>query len=695
MLLLLSLLDFPVVHAQAPAQRCGETCDAQVLQVGKRTPVPGLPLRIGDQLLESDEAGSVLFSDQGQEKLRVIVLDPAWSLREGHLPTGTNEERILWVEDSRKEALGVYRGGSHFTGQRLDREAISTLPGSLQDPVRAIQNLPGAARSPMNAGWLLVRGVEPENSRFFWAGLPLPQLYHLGGFASVFHPETIRAVEFQQMGWVNRSSGLGGEVNLESEGRTEQKRVEVGADVLNGTAFLAQPLSDNLGLSASVRHSWLRAALALAQGEEAARIAPSFSDWSIGIQGQNQALLYLGFVDVIDAPTADGEQILQVGLSSHQLMGQKHWRSASSRLSLSALLATKRRALSKDGEALSTHEDQQGRIHTELSHRAGNAQFLGGADLGLGRFGVLLSPQQLFRTWESTEAFFAVEIGQRQALALGLRNTHLWVDSQGHRLGLNPAIRLSIPLLEALEIQAQASRRHQAPNMDWLIGDPEGAYLPLERSDELSTAISWGQAVFRASAEAFLKDLQNLAMREEDGTIGAFSGRAYGLESALRWQGETLSLGLVAGFSRSLRQESDAHEEQPHALDPGIQLLAIGEWDGPSDWTLSARFRYASGVPFQSDRPSAYDLLLQQEVLRKPTVNPGTGRLPDPHALDLKIAKRRTYKNWRLEAYLDLQNIANRRVPEPILTGFEEKAVFGFGMPFLPVLGIEGSFWPR
>ena len=691
----LLLLSSPVLHAQEAAQGCGDECEASVLQVGHRTPAPGLSFRIGDQVLQSDETGKLRFSDQGQERLPVTLLDPTWTNRSTFLSTAIGAERILWVEDNRKEALGVYSSGSGFAGHRLDREAISTLPGSLQDPIRALQNLPGAARSPMNASWLLVRGSDPADSRFFWAGLPLPHLYHLGGFASVFHPETIGAVNFQQVGWVNRNSGLGGEVNLESEGRADQARVELGVDIMNGTAFLTQPLGEKMGLSASARHSWLRGALALAQGEEAARIAPSFSDWSIGIQGTNQALLYLGFVDGIDAPTADGEQILQVGLASHQLMGQQQWKSAHNNLSLSGLVATETRSLSREGEALSTHQDRHGRVHAEMSHRVGSVQILGGADLGLGQFGVTLSPQQIVRIWESSEAFGAIQFGHRRALSLGLRNTHLWIDSQGHRFGLNPALRVRAPLFRDLEVNARLSRRHQAPGMDWLIGDPEGAYLPLERSDDLSAGLSWAQPTLSVSVEAFLKDLADLAMREEDGTIGAFTGRAHGLESFVQWSGEQLSFGLVTGFSRSLRQETAAHEEEPDALDPGLQFLALAQWDGPANWTLSARFRYASGVPFQSDRPTAYDLLLQQEVLLNPTVNPETGRLPDPHAVDLKITKRRTYKNWRLEAYLDLQNLGNRRVPEPILTGFEEKPVFGFGMPFLPILGIEGSFWPQ
>jgi hypothetical protein len=695
------LVSVPAQSAE-PQILCGQQCEAQVLERGTRKPLAGIALRIGDEVVESNAEGGLVFGDQGLKSLGVVSLDPAWETREAQLDTALGSDRFVWLEANVQEALGTYHRET-FPGSRLNKGQIAAQPGSLQDPLRALQSLAGTTRAPMNSGWLLVRGVNPQDSRFFWAGLPLAQLVHLGGFASVFHPETIHSVTFQPTGWVNRTAGLGGQVEVEGAPPSEEGRIHLGADLINASAFATSPLGKGWGATASVRNSWLRSAMRLANGEEASRIAPNFRDWSAGLQGRNQSVLYLGFTDEIDAPTADGEQILQIEQSVHQVLAQRTWSWGSQKLLWSAQLASQAQRLFQESERMIARENQQARSHVEWHHENQQVQTTLGADFGLGAQAIRFNPQQIQRTWGSAEGFWSIQIGRKRALDLGVRNTHLTMEQQPTRFALNPAARLNWPLFQiakqSVAFQSRISRRHQAPDKALLVGDPEGPSLNLERADAVSAGLFFDgldtkNRPLRLSVEAFSKALSHLSLREEDGTLGQFSGKAQGIEAFGQWEGEALTLGLSASFSTSTRQEDADHESLPHALDPGIQWVSIAIWQGPADWTLSTRFRYASGVPFQSDRPTAYDLFAQQEVWLKPTVNESTGRLPDPHSLDLKISKRRTYKRWRLEAYLDLQNIYNRRVPEPILTGFEEKPVFGFGMPFLPVFGVEGQFWP-
>lgn len=698
----LAILTSVVAQSAEPEAQCGKRCTGQIVERGTGQALAGITLRIGEQALESDALGRVIFDDQGQEELTVTILQPGWKIRTAVLSTALSAERILWLESQPQEALGTYYQ-TPFHPHRLNQDHVESIPGTLQDPLRALQNLPGTARAPMNSGWLLVRGVNPEDSRFFWAGLPLAQLVHLGGFASVFHPETVGSVEFQATGWVDRQAGLGGQVEIESFENTHDTRLELGADLINTTAFVSGPLNPGWSGSLSFRNSWLRRAMSLTQGKEAARIAPSFRDWSVGLQGKNSAFLYLGFVDGIDAPTADGEQILQVGQSVHQLLGKKFWRMGAGKAQISGQISSVENSLSREDQSLSLHKSQQVRTHVEFQQQQGFLRTTFGGDLGAGTHRVQFNPQQIQRYWGSAEGFGSVQIGSTRVLELGLRNTHLSLEKQLTRVGLNPAIRIKWPLFEWTEnqvfFQSQVSRRHQAPSLAVLVSDPEGQNLPLERADEWSGGLFYrgrfdDGALLQLSIDTFYKSLSDLGIREDDGSLGRFTGEAKGIETFVQWEANRLTMGLSAGFSQSTRQEDSAHEPEPHALDPGIQMAVVATWKAPADWIFSSRFRYASGVPFQSDRPTAYDLFTQQEILLAPTVNEATGRLPDPHALDIKISKRRTYKHWRLEAYLDLQNIYNRRAPEPILTSFEEKPVFGFGMPFLPVFGVEGSFWP-
>ena len=58
-------------------------------------------------------------------------------------------------------------------------------------------------------------------------------------------------------------------------------------------------------------------------------------------------------------------------------------------------------------------------------------------------------------------------------------------------------------------------------------------------------------------------------------------------------------------------------------------------------------------------------------------------------------ALRHRWTRWQrrldiLDAYLDVQNLTNHRVAEPLITGFGESSPsYGFGLPILPIFGVE------
>ena len=69
-------------------------------------------------------------------------------------------------------------------------------------------------------------------------------------------------------------------------------------------------------------------------------------------------------------------------------------------------------------------------------------------------------------------------------------------------------------------------------------------------------------------------------------------------------------------------------------------------------------------------------------------------RVEDYHTLDLKAAKRFVFRTWRLDAFLDVQNVYNHRVPEPVVTGFSDLGFEGLGFGFMtrPIFGVEGQW---
>ena len=80
--------------------------------------------------------------------------------------------------------------------QTLHTEELRKMPGTLGDPLRAIENLPGAARPPLNTGLFIIEGARPSDSRVYLGVAEVPQLYHYGGFTSVVPANFLDSVTY-------------------------------------------------------------------------------------------------------------------------------------------------------------------------------------------------------------------------------------------------------------------------------------------------------------------------------------------------------------------------------------------------------------------------------------------------------------------------------------------------------------------
>ena len=68
--------------------------------------------------------------------------------------------------------------------------------------------------------------------------------------------------------------------------------------------------------------------------------------------------------------------------------------------------------------------------------------------------------------------------------------------------------------------------------------------------------------------------------------------------------------------------------------------------------------------------------------------------MPAFFAIDLRIDKLFTFKQWQLETYLDMINIIRGANPEFTVYNYDytEKTYIS-GLPFIPSIGIEADFY--
>src|SRR6476620_3255844 len=91
---------------------------------------------------------------------------------------------------------GVWVSSSSSTRVRVEEEELTQTPGTLGDPFRVIESLPGVATVAWPAPVYAVRGSNPGNTGFFLDGVRVPALFHFALGPSVIHPSLFASLEF-------------------------------------------------------------------------------------------------------------------------------------------------------------------------------------------------------------------------------------------------------------------------------------------------------------------------------------------------------------------------------------------------------------------------------------------------------------------------------------------------------------------
>jgi hypothetical protein len=90
------------------------------------------------------------------------------------------------------------------TRRTLQRQQMTSVPGTFGDPIRVIQTLPGIQRAPFGLGLLLVRGSNPDDTGIYVDGHEVPSLFHFLGGPSIFNAEMLESIDLYPGGFPAR-----------------------------------------------------------------------------------------------------------------------------------------------------------------------------------------------------------------------------------------------------------------------------------------------------------------------------------------------------------------------------------------------------------------------------------------------------------------------------------------------------------
>lgn len=204
------------------------------------------------------------------------------------------------------------------------------------------------------------------------------------------------------------------------------------------------------------------------------------------------------------------------------------------------------------------------------------------------------------------------------------------------------------------------------------------------------------------TVEGYYKDLNPLvSTRPDPGRGVAYEnqgrGQVVGLETWLKYRADQRFFGWISyTLSESLRRDCPDCEKYLFQFDQTHNFIILGSYRLGRGWEIGARFRVVSG-PLATPtvaRPALPSVFAGDSGTYVPIEGPRySERLPLFHQADVRIDKRWQFKDFRLNAYLDVQNVYNNAAVEAYVYGFDySQRAYQTGLPILPSIGLRGEF---
>jgi TonB dependent receptor/TonB-dependent Receptor Plug Domain len=686
----------PVV---APAPRL-VVVKGVVLARGKRDPIFGAGLAVGTLAVgETDEAGRFAI-ELAPGKHRLQVQAPGFQLREVEIDTAQAKPLTIRLNPrasgERYQTIVSAPGG----GVAISGEDLISTPGSLGEPFRVIESLPGVSQVAWPLSLYSVRGANPGNTGFFIDGVRLPALFHLGLGPAVIHPYFLEKLDFYPGGYPARYgrfvSGIVAATTAPPP--TDRMRGSVDLRLYDAGAIIATPINGGKGtLTLGGRYSFTGLIFSL--------LSPTYtlSYWDYQARFDHQ----LG-----------GGRFTAFAFGSHDHLGHKEFAETDAQIDFHRLdlrwstpLGPGRlqvgTALGADRSSVSLDPVVKLPVNIRTKSVAPRASYLAigkhyEAEAGVDAEVLWLNPnsaredargQALFQdrmaaaaggylsmTWRPIERleitpamrydlFFEgdaerYEPGPR--LLVRFRPfAETWLKAQVGRYAQTASLPVAVPGFESFGLAAIGTQTSKQGSVgveqafgDALSFDVSGFYQRLKLTDLLS--------VFNYDPQ----DPRLLELRD---------GESYGVEVMIRRPPSHRFYGWLAyTWSKSLRligpSRSKAYSDwdQRHVLNlvAGVRL--------PAGFGLGARFHLNTGRPypvFDDDNPAPPDYI----------------RLPTFYQLDLRARKRFVFDNFELEVYVEAVNATLTKQVFDVkrINGEEDRRYYQI---VLPSLGLHAEW---
>ena len=630
------------------------------------------------------------------------------------------------------------RAPREVTRRAVDQREILKMPGTNGDALRSLESMPGVARPPAGAGMLMVRGSAPEDTAVFVDGTPIPMAYHFGDFNSVLPSELLERIDFYPGNFgPEYGRALGGIVDIGIRSpRKDRLHALAQVDLIDARLMVEAPLGEHTRFLVAGRRSWLDAWIGSVLeegGEVGVTTAPVYYDYQAVLEhdvskNTTARLTLFGSDDrmriVVNAPDASdpsfgGDLGAHMRFQRLQLRtdtrfdhdtrwlntvsvgrDQQRFQSGSFDLDLTyqpVAVRSDLRSRVADGvtlvaglDATWTAVDASYRGPPLVDGGESPGPFFARPENDLGVKGALFAPA----------AYAMAELSPTAALKLlpGVRVDHssdIEETVVSPRLAARWDVKRGFP---RTTVKGGVGLFHQAPQPHQTLAPFGTPSLSHERA--LHYGLGFEQELtpnVELSVDGFYKDMRRLVVQHADARApsgvkydNSGTGRAYGTEILLRYKPGRRFFGWLAyTLSRSERRDGN---ERYHLFDWDQThiLSALASYKLGRGWELGARFRYVTGKPYTPPTAAVFDS--DAGAYQPIDGAPSSARDDAFHRLDVRVEKTWTFSEWKLSAYVDVQNAYNRKNVEGRSYNFNySRSGNATGLPLLPIVGIRGE----
>jgi hypothetical protein len=714
-------------------------------------PVIGALVAIGGAEAATGDDGRFRVGGVPFGRVEVVVIADGYRAYFGSARIGAVLAIRLEPTGASNEVIRV--SGRALSGPplQLDTNAVRNQPGAGNDVLRALQSLPGVARTPFGLGGLALRGTAPRDTKVYLDEIEVPLLYHFGGIASFLPTAAIDQVTLEPGGAsVRYGRGLGGVAVVTSRtGRGDRWRVGGELSLIHAAAIAEGP--------GPLRGSWVVAARrsyfdAIIEGAGLDLVlVPRYGDaqlrWESG-DGRWMAILFgsddrLSLVHDPNDPSTGGINTSNVKsflyTSRFARLGVRY-RAVRGATALSIMPAVG----VDDVNARANHEDLDKGMHrttVPISIRAhvstplAGGTVSGGVDGGWQRhtYDMVNTPprtrmdpapseviQRNLKRWAADLGAWIEQswwLGERIEVRPGLRGDHFGLSDQWT---LDPRVAVNAHLPREITLTQSMGRYHEPPlvtDLDPIFGDR--VMLGSAATQVATTLKKIVGDDKEVSATVYYQDLRELPVdaltaatpisgnggpesggllgisRElVDTQFGSYSyreaigtGHAYGLELIARRNVGRWTGWIAYTYARAYRTNPIRRDATTPYVLDQPHALTVVGTTQLGKWRVGGRFRYTTGNPYTPVAGAYQEPGGDWVPVDGPLLSQ---RLPDFMQLDLRV-DRAWRRSWGvLNLYIDLQNAVNRKNVEGLTYNTDyTRPSYTNGLPIFPSIGVE------